>query len=159
MKKIAIGIDIGGTNTAYGLVSQDGICFAENSIPTKGYEDVNHYIQVLTDNVNALIKKQNEEFKVEGIGIGAPNGNFHNGTIEFAPNLEWEGIIPLADLVQKKFNLPTWLTNDANAGALGEKLYGGGKNINIRLSFTIGGYCFIRVKTCDNYILQRFRSR
>lgn len=138
MKKTAIGIDIGGTNTAFGLVSEKGECLAENSIPTKDYENVNKYIDILTKNIKKLIDAQNDEFDIKGIGIGAPNGNFHNGTIELAPNLDWGEVVPLADLMKEKFNLPVWLTNDANAAALGEKIYGGGKKINDFLFITLG---------------------
>ncbi len=138
MVKVAIGIDIGGTNTAFGLITEEGKCLAESSIPTNDYEDVNEYIDNLTKNINKFVEEQEFEVEIKGIGVGAPNGNYHKGTIEFAPNLRWSNVVPFADLMKAKYNLPVWLTNDANAAALGEKLYGGGKDIDDFLFITLG---------------------
>jgi glucokinase len=132
---IAIGIDIGGTNTAYGIVDKEGKILYEDSIPTKGYKDINHYIDRLSDEIHSHLAKP---FELKGIGIGAPNGNYYKGTIEEAPNLEWKGTVHFADLINEKFNVPTWLTNDANAAALGEMIYGGAKSMKDFLFITLG---------------------
>ncbi|MCD4794324.1 MAG: ROK family protein [Bacteroidales bacterium] len=138
MKEIVIGIDIGGTNTVFGIVDRVGNILSEQKLSTKGYKNVQKYV----DELSSVIKKEflllNKEFALKGIGIGAPNGNFYKGTIEHAANLEWKGIIPIADLVKEQFDVPVLITNDANAGALGEKLYGGAKNMNDFIFITLG---------------------
>ncbi len=138
MTKIAIGIDIGGTNTAFGLINEQGECLAESSVPTNKYSEINEYIDYLAESIKAFIQSQSTDYSIQGIGIGAPNGNYHKGTVEFAPNLKWGNVVPLANLMKEKFGLPVWLTNDANAAALGEKLYGGGKNTDDFLFITLG---------------------
>ncbi len=138
MTEVVIGIDIGGTNTAFGFITANGECLAEASISTQKYEKFTDYIDYLTDSIVELFKQTEFDVDVRGFGIGAPNGNYHRGTIEFAPNLSWGNVVPLAETIKTKFNLPAWVTNDANAGALGEKLYGGGKNINDFLFITLG---------------------
>ncbi len=138
MTEVVIGIDIGGTNTAFGLITADGKCLAEASIPTLKHEKFSDYIDYLADGIIELVKQTDIDVDVRGFGIGAPNGNYHRGTIEFAPNLKWGNVVPLADTIKAKFNLPAWVTNDANAGALGEKLYGGGKDIDDFLFVTLG---------------------
>lgn len=135
--EIAIGIDIGGTNTVFGIVNREGEILAEDSVKTKGYKDVHHYIESLSDKIKSLLAKKSK-YELAGIGIGAPNGNYYLGTIEDAPNLEWKGTIYFAGLMKKVFNVPTWLTNDANAAALGEMIYGGAKNMKDFLLITLG---------------------
>ena len=137
MQEIAIGVDIGGTNTAFGLVSENGTIISKNSIITTNYKNINDYIQKLSSEIKLLLKKETD-IKVKGIGIGAPNGNIYNGTIEYAPNLEWQGVINLTELMQKHFSVPIWLTNDANAAAYGEMMYGNAKNIKDFIFITIG---------------------
>ena len=138
MKEIAAGIDIGGTNTVFGIVDKQGNIIQEESMSSKGYKEVNHFIDELSNNIKVLFNKVNKEYKLKGVGIGAPNANFYKGTIENAANLEWEGIIPFAKIMQEKLNIPVWLTNDANAAALGEMLYGGAKNMRDFLFITLG---------------------
>ncbi len=138
MKKIAIGIDIGGTNTIIGIVDKQGNILQKASLFTKRYKKVNHFVDELSNKLNVLFNKINKEYQLKGIGIGAPNANFYKGTIENAPNLKWKGIIPLAKMMQEKLNVPVWLTNDANAAALGEMLYGGAKNMKDFLFITLG---------------------
>ncbi|OFX90000.1 MAG: glucokinase [Bacteroidetes bacterium GWF2_33_16] len=139
MQRLAIGIDIGGTNVSYGLVTEDGLVKLKESFPIKEFEEVHSFVDYLSTRINHSLKGLNrEDFKLIGVGIGAPNGNYYKGTIEFAPNLKWKGIIPLADLLREKICVPTYLTNDANAAAMGEKIYGGAKNMRDFFMVTLG---------------------
>ena len=104
--EFAIGIDIGGTNTKYGIVNHRGEIIEKGELKTDDYPKVEAYVDALYDAVSSLIKQHVDEGGVKGIGIGAPNGNFYTGTIEYAPNLQWKGIIPLTKLVTAKFGLP-----------------------------------------------------
>src|ERR671913_2026305 len=112
--ELAIGIDIGGTNTKYGLVNHRGDILEKDDLKTDAYPTIEGYVNALYDVVSPLIKKHENEGRVKGIGVGAPNGNFYTGTIEYAPNLHWKGVIPLTQLVTDRFGLPSSLTNDAN---------------------------------------------
>lgn len=137
MKDVAIGIDIGGTFTKYGIVDKDGKCYFEGSISTTSVETAEEFVNELSQ----VLKAQMSGFKdmeLKGIGIGAPNGNYYKGTIENAPNLKWKGIVPFVDLFKKHFNMPVVLTNDANAAAIGEMVYGGAKNMNDFIVITLG---------------------
>lgn len=139
MQRLAIGIDIGGTNVSYGLVTEDGQVKLKESFPIKEFEEVHSFVDYLSARINHSLKGLNrEDFKLTGVGIGAPNGNYYKGTIEFAPNLKWKGIIPLADLLREKICVPTYLTNDANAAAMGEKIYGGAKHMRDFFMVTLG---------------------
>jgi glucokinase len=132
--KHALGIDIGGTNTAYGLVDEVGNVIYETSIPTTDFKEP-------IDLVNAIYTDLIQQFEIEniaGISIGAPNGNHFTGNIEYAPNLTWKGIIPLAKLFSDKFNKPAQLTNDANAAAIGEMLFGNAQDLSNFVSITLG---------------------
>jgi len=137
MKEVVVGIDIGGTYTKYGIVDRNGNCLFENSICTNSKNGVEGFLVDLSNSLKNDISLQNG-INLKGIGIGAPNGNYYNGTIEFAPNLKWKGIIPFVELFKKYFNYPAVLTNDANAAAIGEKLYGGAKNMNDFIVITLG---------------------
>ena len=134
MKQLALGIDIGGTNTAFGLVDCKGTIIFEESQPTKSFATP---IDLITFLYNHLEIKKNLD-TIVGIGIGAPNGNHFTGTIEYAPNLDWKGIIPLKELFEKQFNKPTQLTNDANAAAVGEKMFGAAKTFKNFVTITLG---------------------
>ncbi len=138
MKELSVGIDIGGTNTKIGLVDKDGNFRAENNIPTAKYLKIEDYIEALTQAVNESLNSVTENYVLKGIGIGAPNGNYYSGSIEFAPNLNWEGKIPLAELLNKNFHVPILLTNDANAAAMGEMIYGAAKGIKNFIMITLG---------------------
>ena len=133
-KSYALGIDIGGTNIAFGFVNMLGEVIYEQSTKTNSYKDPLEFIQYL--------KKSSEisTFLAQtiGIGIGAPNGNFFTGNIEHAPNLRWKGIIPLKQLFETAFSIPTILTNDANAAAVGEKKYGCATNYTHFVEITLG---------------------
>lgn len=135
---IAIGVDIGGTNTVFGLVDRNGNCISEDKIRTDKFEDVKDFIKELTDGINKLLSGISENSDVKGIGIGAPNGNYYKGTIEFAPNLRWKGMINFSELLKEYFDLPVILTNDANAAAIGEMVYGGAKGMKDFFVVTLG---------------------
>ena len=138
MKQVAIGIDIGGTNTVFGFIDRDGNCLTENSIPTQKHAKVEDYLQELFSEIDDLRSGYGEDLSVIGIGIGAPNGNFYNGTIEYAGNLRWDGVIELKKMVQDHYNLPVFVTNDANAAAIGEMIYGGAKDMKNFMVITLG---------------------
>ena len=137
-KPYVVGIDIGGTNTVFGIVDARGSVLATNSIKTQKHTVVEDYIQELYDELTKLIADNTHISKIKGIGIGAPNANYFNGTIEQAPNLPWKGIIPFADKIQKKFGLPVAITNDANAAAIGEMIYGAARGMKNFIMITLG---------------------
>lgn len=138
MNKLAIGIDIGGTTTKFGIVNADGKILQQDRISSTKYEDIKEFIDELATKLLPLIQQHGGNNNFIGIGVGAPNGNYYTGTIEYAPNLNWKGIVPIADLLSKKFNLPTKLTNDANAAAMGEMQYGCAKGIKHFICITLG---------------------
>ena len=138
MKEYVIGIDIGGTFTKCGFVDRAGNCFAESVTPTDVYDNVDDYLENLISVLKTSEKQLDGPYKIVGVGIGAPNGNYHNGTIENATNLKWKGVIPFADLVNRHYNVPVKLTNDANAAALGEMIYGGAKGMKDFIMITLG---------------------
>ena len=114
MKEVVAGIDIGGTNTVFGLVDKSGNILAENSLKTTDYPEIKNFVTALVAAINKIMEGK-PGLKLAGIGIGAPNANYHKGTIELAPNLAWKGIVPLAEYIRKKIDLPVIITNDANA--------------------------------------------
>ena len=128
-KPYVVGIDIGGTNTVFGIVDARGTIIASSSIKTGAYEDVNDYVDEVCKNLLPLIIANGGVDKIKGIGIGAPNGNYYSGTIEFAPNLPWKGVIPLAAMFEERLGIPTALTNDANAAGIGEMTYGAARGM------------------------------
>jgi len=138
MKEFCIGIDIGGTNTVLGVVDTNGNFSAENSISTKKYKKIDDFIEALNICIQESLDSIETDFVLKGIGVGAPNGNYYNGTIEYAPNLNWNEIIPLSNILSKKFNVPVVLTNDANAAALGEMIYGAAKDLKDFIVITLG---------------------
>nr|MBA2329928.1 ROK family protein [Flavisolibacter sp.] len=135
--EIAIGIDIGGTNTKYGLVNHRGEITVKGDMPTDIHTDIESFIDALYDTLEPLIEEAGPG-NVKGIGIGAPNGNYYKGTIEYAPNLQWKGVIPVTEMITKKFGLPSSLTNDANAAAVGEMMYGAAKGMKDFIMITLG---------------------
>ena len=123
MKQVAIGIDIGGTNTVIGIIDKPGNVISRASIPTKTHPDYSIYLNAVTKAVKNMIKPIENEVEVLGMGLGAPNGNYYNGTIEFSPNLNFKGVVPIVDFLRSKFDFPhIILTNDANAAAMGEMI-------------------------------------
>ena len=138
LEQLVIGIDIGGTGTKFGIVDRDGNVLFGSEISTKKHATVESFIDELYDALAALIEKSGGAGRIKGIGVGAPNGNFYTGTIEYAPNLPWKGIIPLKELLEVKFKLPVTLTNDANAAAIGEMMYGAAKGMKDFIMITLG---------------------
>jgi len=138
MSKFSVGIDIGGTTTKFGIVDYKGEIIEQDRIPTNEHEVVADFIDDLYAKLFPMIEKAGGVSQFIGIGMGAPNGNIYSGTIEYAPNLKWKGIIPIADMIEKKFGLPTKLTNDANAAAMGEMMYGCAKNLKHFITITLG---------------------
>ena len=136
--EIVLGIDIGGTFTKYGLVDPSGILLAENEINTTEYASVDSFIEALFGHVQNSLATVDKEVQIKGVGVGAPNGNYYTGTIEHAPNLPWKGIIPLAELMNGTFGVPVTITNDANAAALGEWLFGAARGLTNFIMITLG---------------------
>ena len=153
MKKLAIGVDIGGINTAFGLVDENGDIYAESVISTKKYpyaEDYPAYVEDLCSAMQALVGGLTFEYELVGIGIGAPNANYHKSRIEQPANL-WKfredepdpaparRIFPLAEEVSQHFGgLPVLITNDANAATIGEMVYGNAKGMRDFIMITLG---------------------
>lgn len=137
-KQIAIGIDIGGTNTKFGLVNHRGEILAKGSIKTEDYKQVEDFIDALYNNIKPLIDEVSGNTRLDGIGVGAPNANYFKGTIELAPNLPWKGVVPFAELMKAKFGVPCKMTNDANAAALGEMMFGAARGMKDFIMITLG---------------------
>ena len=137
-KPYVVGIDIGGTNTVFGVVDARGTILYSGSIKTGKYADVNDYVAELAKGLKSVIDQAGGPDKIKGVGVGAPNGNFFNGCIEFAPNLPWKGILPLAAMFEERLGIPTALTNDANAAAIGEMTYGAARGMKDFIMITLG---------------------
>ena len=137
-KPYVVGIDIGGTNTVFGIVDARGTIIASSSIKTAGYPTAAEYADEVCKNLLPLIIANGGVDKIRGIGVGAPNGNYYTGTIEFAPNLPWKGILPLAAMFEERLGIPTALTNDANAAAIGEMTYGAARGMKDFIMITLG---------------------
>ena len=138
LKKYAVGIDIGGTTAKFGIVDRNGNILEQDRVPSNQHAIVEDFIDDMHAKLLPMIDRVGGIDNFVGIGMGAPNGNFYTGTIEYAPNLKWKGIIPIADLIEKKFKLTTRLTNDANAAAVGEMMYGCTKDIKHFITITLG---------------------
>jgi len=136
-KKIAIGIDVGGTNTAFGFVDDAGNCIYENSIETYPDKDADQLFKRLFETINSDFNKYSSEYELNGIGIGAPNANYYKGTVEQAPNLNW-GFVNVLDIVKEYSDLPSAITNDANAAAIGEMIFGAAKEMKDFVVITLG---------------------
>lgn len=137
-KPYVIGIDMGGTNTVFGIVDARGVVIASSSIKTRTHNDINDYIDELYTEITRLMEKNDAIGKVHGIGIGAPNANYFTGVIEDGVNLPWPTPIPLAQLVSEKFGIPVAITNDANAAAIGEMTYGVARGLKDFIMITLG---------------------
>lgn len=133
-EKIAIGIDIGGTNSKFGFTTKKGKIITQSRIKTQNFRDFNSYIHALTKQIKALHPID----AVVGIGVGAPNGNFYEGTVEYPPNLPWEGISNVKKSLEKLLNIKSVITNDANVAALGEMMYGKAKKMKDFIVLTLG---------------------
>ena len=137
-KPFVVGIDIGGTNTVFGIVDARGTVIATGSIKTRKHSNINDYIEELHGELSKLIVASDAEDKIAGIGIGAPNANYFTGEIADGVNLPWPTPIPLADLVSSKFGIPVAITNDANAAAIGEMTYGVARGMKDFIMITLG---------------------
>lgn len=137
-KPYVVGIDIGGTNTVFGLVDARGTVVASSSIKTGIYPEFDQYIDALNDGIQTLVRSNGAEGQVHGVGVGAPNANYYTGKIEYAPNLVWKGELPLAEALSAKTGLPVSITNDANAAAIGEMTYGAARGMKDFLMITLG---------------------
>lgn len=138
MKPYVLGIDIGGTNTVFGIVDARGIVIASGSIKTGKHNNIEDYLDELYTEASRLIEANEATDKIHGIGIGAPNANYFNGMIEDGVNLPWPIPIPLAKLVSDKFGIPVAITNDANAAAIGEMTYGAARGLKDFIMITLG---------------------
>ena len=137
-KPYVVGMDIGGTNTVFGVVDSRGNVLASDSIKTQQYEEIEEYVDAVCKKLIPLLQQFGGAEKFKGMGVGAPNGNYYKGTIEFAPNLPWKGGIPLAAMFEDKLGIPTALTNDANAAAIGEMTYGAARGLRDFIMITLG---------------------
>ena len=137
-KPYVIGIDMGGTNTAFGIVDARGNVIASDSIKTGKHSDINDYIDELYTEITRIMVANDAVDKINGIGIGAPNANYYTGVIENQVNLPWPTPIPLAKLITDKFGIPCVITNDANAAAIGEMTYGVARGMKDFIMITLG---------------------
>lgn len=137
-KPYAIGIDVGGTNTVVGIVDKRGQIIKSGSIKTGKHSQVEDYLDELTALINDLIDNSITKDQIKGIGAGTPNGNYFTGSIEFAPNLPWKGVIPFAQMLEDRVGIPVALTNDANAAAIGEMTYGAARGMKDFIVVTLG---------------------
>ena len=141
IKPYVIGLDLGGTNSVFGIVDSRGEIKATTAIKTQGYDKVDDYVDACVAALQPIIEEVGGLDKIKAMGIGAPNGNYYNGTIEFAPNLAWahDGVVPLAKMFSERLNdLPVALTNDANAAAVGEMIYGVARVMKNFIVLTLG---------------------
>lgn len=137
MKEVVAGVDIGGTNTIIGFVDSEGVIHAEGRLSTPDYAFADDFVVALDQKLKEM-KAGHDDLVLTGIGIGAPNANFNKGTIELAPNLRWKGIIPLVKITERRTGLRTLITNDANAAALGEMIFGAAKGVRHFIILTLG---------------------
>ena len=140
MKPYVIGLDLGGTNSVFGIVDSRGDIKATTAVKTQAYEKVEDYVKACVEAVHVIIDQTGGLENIKAMGIGAPNGNFYTGSIEFAPNLSWghDGIVPLADMFSRALGVPVALTNDANAAAIGEMTYGVARGMKNFIMITLG---------------------
>ena len=141
LKPYVIGLDLGGTNSVFGIVDSRGNIKATTAIKTQGYDTVDDYVDAAVNALQPIVDQVGGLSQIKAMGIGAPNGNFYNGTIEYAPNLSWghDGVVPLAKMFSERLNnLPVALTNDANAAAIGEMTYGVARGMTNFIDITLG---------------------
>jgi len=135
--EVTLGIDIGGTNTAFGFVDKEGNCIASSSIPTNAHEGAPKLFERLSGSIKELFSPESDKYELIGIGIGAPNANYYKGTVELPPNLKW-GVVNIIDIVHQYFDIPAAITNDANAAAIGEMQFGAAKGMKDFIVITLG---------------------
>ncbi|MCU0460306.1 MAG: ROK family protein [Bacteroidales bacterium] len=137
-EKTVVGIDIGGTNTVFGFVNRSGKILAEDQVTTTHYDEPEVFVAALYEKMMITAQKAGRELEILGFGIGAPMGNINKGTIEYPADLPWKGIIPLAEIFARHTSLPVIVTNDANAAAVGEMIYGGAREMKNFVVITLG---------------------
>lgn len=137
-KPYVIGIDVGGTNTVVGIVDKRGQILCSGSLKTAKHANVEDYLDELSQIIEDVIKDIAAKDEIKGIGAGTPNGNYFTGSIEFAPNLRWKGVIPFAQMLEDRVGIPVALTNDANAAAIGEMTYGAARGMKDFIVITLG---------------------
>jgi len=137
-KPYVIGLDLGGTNSEVGIVDKNANIIASTRVKTAGHGDINQYVDDCVAALRPIIEQVGGIEKIHAMGIGAPNGNYYSGSIEFAPNLPWKGKIPLAQMFHERLGIPVRLTNDANAAAIGEMQYGAAKGMQNFIMITLG---------------------
>ncbi len=137
-KPYVLGLDMGGTNSVLGIVDARGHVLARTSIKTQQYSDIKEYVNALYEEAVKIVEPVGGFDMFRGIGAGAPNGNYYTGNIEFAPNLPWKGVVPFAKLMSERFGIPCSVTNDANAAAMGEMIYGAAKGMKNFIMITLG---------------------
>ena len=137
-KPYVIGLDMGGTNSVFGIVDARGIIKAQTVIKTRGYKDVEEYVKTAVEALQPAIELVGGIEMIKGMGIGAPNANYYTGTIDNAANLEWKGVVPIAKLFSDALGVPVHVTNDANAAAMGEMTYGAARGMKNFIMITLG---------------------
>ncbi len=137
-KPYVIGLDMGGTNSVFGIVDARGNIKAQTVIKTRGYKDVEEYVKTAVEALQPAIDLVGGIETIKGMGIGAPNANYYTGTIDNAANLEWKGIVPIAKLFSEALSVPVRVTNDANAAAMGEMTYGAARGMKNFIMITLG---------------------
>jgi len=138
MKNAVAGIDIGGTNVSIGIVDKEGNILFNEVFAISKFKTAIEFVKFSSNKIKLIIQESAAKVKLSAIGIGAPNGNYYQGIIEYAPNLKWNGVIPLRDMFKEYFDIPVVLTNDANAATIGEMLYGGAKGMKDFILITLG---------------------
>ncbi len=140
LKPYVIGLDLGGTNSVFGIVDSRGEIKATTAIKTQGFDTVEDYVDASVNALQVIIEQVGGIENIKAMGIGAPNGNYYKGTIEFAPNLSWghDGVVPLAKMFSDRLGIPVALTNDANAAAIGEMTYGVARGLKTVIMITLG---------------------
>ena len=137
-KPYVVGMDIGGTNSVFGIVDANANILKTGSVKTQTFKVFEEYVDAICAQLLPMIEEVGGVDKIKGFGIGAPNGNFYHGTIEFAPNLPWKGVLPLAKAFSDKLGVPVTVTNDANAAAIGEMAYGAARGMKNFIEITLG---------------------
>ena len=137
-KPYVIGLDLGGTNSVFGIVDARGNIVATTAIKTQAYPDFDDYVKASVDSLMPIIDTVGGIEKIKALGIGAPNGNYYNGTIEYAANLVWQGVVPIAKKFEEALGIPVIVTNDANAAAVGEFTYGVARGMKNFIMITLG---------------------
>lgn len=137
-KPFVIGLDLGGTNSAFGIVDRDANIVERVTVPTTGHGTAEQYVKDCVAELMPVIERAGGISQIQGMGVGAPNANYYTGEIMQAPNLPWKGCVPLAKLFGEALGVHVVITNDANAAAMGEMAYGAAKGMKNFIEITLG---------------------